>query len=109
MKKQPLYFRMGSYVLASICLLFVSVFLKSCAKDTTPVKIKSVQLATDAILGNMLTDSKGYTLYYFSNDVDGVSKCTGGCAVVWPPFYDSLLSASTVGAGLNAADRKSVV
>ena len=104
MKKQPLYFRVGLYVLTSAVLLFISVFLKSCAKDTTPEKVKSVQLATDAVLGNILTDSKGYTLYYFSNDIDGQSKCAGGCALTWPPFYDSLLSASTLGTGLNVAD-----
>ena len=109
MKKQPLYFRLGSYALTAICLLLISVFLKGCAKDTTPEKIKSVQLATDAVLGTMLTDSKGFTLYYFSNDIDGASKCTGGCLAVWPIFYDSLLSASSLGAGLNAADFSTLV
>lgn len=104
MKKQPLYFRLGLYVVSAMFLLFISVFLKGCAKDTTPEKIKSVQLSTDAVLGSILTDSKGFTLYYFSNDIDGASKCTGGCLAVWPIFYDSLLSASTLGAGLNAAD-----
>ena len=104
MKKQPLYFRLGPYVVSAMFLLFISVFLKGCAKDTTPEKIKSVQLATDAVLGSILTDSKGFTLYYFSNDIDGASKCTGGCLAVWPIFYDSLLSASTLDAGLNAAD-----
>ncbi len=104
MKKQPLYFRLGFYVVSAMCLLFISVFLKGCAKDKTPEKIKSVQLATDAILGTILTDSKGFTLYYFSNDVDGASKCTGGCLAVWPVFYDSLLSAATLGTGLKASD-----
>jgi predicted lipoprotein with Yx(FWY)xxD motif len=55
-------------------------------------------------LGTILTDNKGYTLYYFSNDVDGASKCTGGCLAVWPIFYDSLLSAGTLGSGLDLAD-----
>jgi predicted lipoprotein with Yx(FWY)xxD motif len=104
MKRQSFFARAGVYAPAILCLLMVSIFGKSCAKAKTPEKIKSVQLATDAILGNILTDSKGFTLYYFSNDVDGVSKCTGGCLAVWPIFYDSLLSASTLGAGLNAAD-----
>ena len=104
MKKQPHYFRLGFYVVSAMYLVFISVFLKGCAKDKTPEQIKSVQLATDALLGTILTDSKGYTLYYFSNDVDGTSKCAGGCLAVWPIFYDSLLSATTLGTGLKAAD-----
>ena len=105
MKKQPPFFRLTSCVIPVLVLLFLSVVFKSCSKSTTPVKVNSVQLATDPVLGTILTDNKGYTLYYFSNDVDGgINKCTGGCLAVWPIFYDSLLSASTLGSGLNVAD-----
>jgi len=105
MKKQVPFFRLKSYVFPVIVLLFLSVLLKSCAKDKTPDKINSVQLATDPVLGTILTDNKGYTLYYFSLDIDGgINKCTSGCLNVWPIFYDSLLSATTLGTGLNAAD-----
>ncbi|MEO5684038.1 MAG: hypothetical protein ABIQ88_15455 [Chitinophagaceae bacterium] len=105
MKKQPSFFRLTLYVVPVTILLFLSIVFKSCSKSTTPEKINSVQLANDAVLGTYMTDSKGFTLYYFSNDVDGgVSKCAGGCLALWPIFYDSLLSASTLGAGLNASD-----
>lgn len=103
-------FRLRSYVIPVLLLMSISVLCKSCAKDKTPEKVNSVQLASDPVLGTILTDNKGYTLYYFSNDVDGgASKCTGGCLPVWPVFYDSLLSASTVGSGLNAADFTTVL
>ncbi len=107
MKKQSPFFRLKTYVVPVMALLFLSILLKSCSKDKTPAaaKITSVQLAADASLGNLLTDNKGYTLYYFSNDVNGgINKCTGGCLALWPIFYDSLLSASTLGSGLNVAD-----
>ena len=105
MKKQPPFFRLTVYVVPVSVLLFLSVVFKSCSKSTTPERVTSVQLTTDAVLGTFLTDNKGYTLYYFSNDVDGsINKCTGGCAAVWPVFYDSLLSASTLGSGLNLSD-----
>lgn len=107
MEKQPLFSRVAVYVTPLLILLFISVVFKSCSKNSTttpPVKITSVQLATDATLGTFLTDNKGNTLYYFSDDIDGTSKCTGGCLTVWPIFYDSLLSATTLGTGLNAAD-----
>ena len=105
MKKQASCFSLPLYVLTAAVLLFFSVVLKSCAKTKTAEKVNSVQLANSAALGSYLTDNKGYTLYYFSNDIDGgINKCTGGCLAVWPIFYDSLLSASTVGTGLNASD-----
>ncbi|MEO5595015.1 MAG: hypothetical protein ABIR15_03140, partial [Chitinophagaceae bacterium] len=105
MKKQPLFSSMTYYVVPVLILLFLSVVFKSCSKSTTPEKISSVQLSTDPVLGTILTDSKGYTLYYFSNDIDGgINKCTGGCLAVWPIFYDSLLSAGTLGSGLNLSD-----
>ena len=104
MKKQS-PFRLTSYAIPVVILLFLSVVFKSCSKSTTPDKIKSVQLATDPVLGTIMTDSKGATLYYFSNDVNGgINKCTGGCLNVWPIFYDSLLSSTTIGTGLNASD-----
>ncbi|HMC84229.1 MAG TPA: hypothetical protein VKI61_01830 [Chitinophagaceae bacterium] len=113
MKKQPLFFRVGTYVLPVVILLFISVVFKSCSKDSTPAtpppKVKSVQLATDATLGTFLTDGKGYTLYYFAIDIDGVGKCAGGCLTAWPVFYDSLLSASTLGTGLTASDFTTVI
>ncbi|HTL06657.1 MAG TPA: hypothetical protein VL307_00325 [Chitinophagaceae bacterium] len=98
-------FRPTSYVLPVIVLLLLSVVFKSCSKSTTPEKVSSVQLASDAVLGSILTDNKNNTLYYFANDVEGgINKCTGGCLAVWPIFYDSLLSPSTIGSGLNASD-----
>ena len=39
----------------------------------------------DASLGKILTDAKGFTLYYYAKDTDGKSVCNGGCAVNWPP------------------------
>jgi predicted lipoprotein with Yx(FWY)xxD motif len=43
-------------------------------------------------------------LYFFSNDASGQDSCTGGCAVLWPPFNISQLTADKLSAGLNLAD-----
>jgi len=61
----------------------------------------NVQLKQDAQLGNILTDANGKTLYFFSNDANGTSACSGGCATTWPIFY---VEAASLPAGLNAAD-----
>ncbi|RFM28345.1 hypothetical protein DXN05_11900 [Deminuibacter soli] len=61
----------------------------------------SVQLASTAKFGSILTDSAGRTLYFFAIDANGNSGCTGGCVAAWPVFYKAQ---PTLAAGLNAAD-----
>lgn len=59
----------------------------------------SVRSGTSA-LGDILVGEDGMTLYGFTNDIDGVSTCTGTCAEAWPP---ALVSANwTVGPGLDS-------
>lgn len=36
--------------------------------------------------GQILVGSNGMTLYTFANDEEGVSNCSGDCAVAWPPL-----------------------
>jgi predicted lipoprotein with Yx(FWY)xxD motif len=55
----------------------------------------TVDLGNKSTLGNFLVDSKGMTLYMFTKDTAGVSNCSGGCTVNWPP----LLTTGTPGAG----------
>lgn len=77
-----------------------------CTKDknsTPPPSPKgpSIQVATNATLGTILTDSTGRTLYFFSPDASGNSTCTGGCLTAWPLFYKQ---DATFGSTLNASD-----
>jgi predicted lipoprotein with Yx(FWY)xxD motif len=51
--------------------------------------------------GNILTDSGGRTLYFFSLDANGRSACSGSCVVAWPVFY---AAAPTLSSGLNSSD-----
>jgi predicted lipoprotein with Yx(FWY)xxD motif len=37
------------------------------------------------MIGTVLADSRGYTVYEFTKDHDRTSACTGACAVAWPP------------------------
>jgi predicted lipoprotein with Yx(FWY)xxD motif len=37
----------------------------------------------------VLTDSRGYTLYYFDDDTSSTAACTGACAQTWPPLMTS--------------------
>jgi predicted lipoprotein with Yx(FWY)xxD motif len=40
-------------------------------------------------LGTVLTNAKGFTLYWFAIDTATSSKCTGSCTTYWPPVTGS--------------------
>lgn len=52
---------------------------------TAPAEDATVALG-DTELGQILVDAEGKTLYLFTNDAEGTSTCTGGCAETWPPL-----------------------
>ncbi|WP_233207874.1 hypothetical protein [Siphonobacter sp. BAB-5405] len=68
--------------------LAAAVLLTACSSDSkndqTPATDVSIQSTS---LGQVLTDSKGKTLYFFARDVAGASVCEGNCLGVWPVFY----------------------
>lgn len=45
-----------------------------------------VKISKNARLGDILTDSRGMTLYIFTDDRENVSNCYDQCAMEWPPF-----------------------
>lgn len=80
----------------------------SCKKDKTttpgvPSNTNDINLATNTILGQYLTNKKGLTLYMFANDADGTSTCTSGCEFTWPAFTTDLATAK-FDAGVKASD-----
>jgi len=91
--------------------ILFTLFGAACKKSTdssntyqqptiTPA-VTGVQLSVDARFGNILTDNNGHSLYFFSNDVSGGTRCVGSCAVTWPVFYKEN---PVIGNGLNASD-----
>ena len=51
----------------------------------------TVKLVENTTFGKILTDSKGISLYYFSDDTKEASECLDGCLNVWPIFYSENL------------------
>ena len=56
----------------------------------TVLQIRKIGPAT------VLTDSRGFTLYWYTSDTSTVSKCTGRCAWLWPP----VIGPAAAGAGV---------
>jgi predicted lipoprotein with Yx(FWY)xxD motif len=46
--------------------------------------VASVRTAS-SLLGRILVDGSGRTLYVFTSDSGGKATCTGPCATIWPP------------------------
>jgi predicted lipoprotein with Yx(FWY)xxD motif len=56
------------------------------AAPASSAAVSGTVLKTAKVMGaTVLTNSKGFTLYWFALDTSTASKCTGGCAGVWPP------------------------
>jgi predicted lipoprotein with Yx(FWY)xxD motif len=65
----------------------------------------TVMIAQQKSLGLFLTDSNGYTLYYFTKDTSAASACNGTCSTLWPPFNATQLSIPTL---INSTDFTSI-
>ncbi len=67
----------------------------SSAAVSTPASSSALMTAT--VNGTkVLTNSKGFTLYWFAPDTSTTSKCNGSCATYWPPVKGP----ATAGAGV---------
>ena len=88
--------------LRAVALSFsLTIALFACEKsetNTSPYSSAKVNIASNATVGNFLTDASGKTLYFFTKDVDGISACTEGCLTNWPIFFEESL---TIGSGLD--------
>ncbi|MDB5155827.1 MAG: hypothetical protein JWR50_534 [Mucilaginibacter sp.] len=96
--------KLSYYIIASLAA--IALLSASCKKSKSPVTpppvaVTGLQLTANATLGNIITDNKGRSVYFFSKDAAATSACVGACAVTWPPFYQANPS---LGTGLTAAD-----
>jgi predicted lipoprotein with Yx(FWY)xxD motif len=83
-----------------LCLIGGIVFLSGCDNDdATPDLPTGINVVAGS---SLLTDDKGRTLYFFSNDAKGVSSCISAeCLNAWPVFY---IETPALGTGLAASD-----
>ena len=57
----------------------------------------SASLLTATVNGTkVLTNAKGFVLYWFAPDTPTSSKCTGSCATYWPPVTGPVTAGSGV-------------
>lgn len=61
----------------------------------------TINVASDPILGQILVDGKGMTLYIFTKDGPDQSNCNAGCIANWPPLLTQ--GNPTLGPGVDAS------
>ena len=94
----------ASLTLCALTLFFIS----SCTQEVlTPATDPDIRLDSTSALGRRMVDKNGYALYFFANDADGQSSCTGNCALNWQRVYVDPATA-VYGDGLSAADFASI-
>lgn len=73
-------------ILAALALLLAAC-AQAGAGSPSPSAAAGIELAvSNTSAGDALAGVGGMTLYVFTNDTDGTSTCTGGCADAWPPL-----------------------
>jgi predicted lipoprotein with Yx(FWY)xxD motif len=85
--------RILAAALATVAVPLVAPALAAAAADD--VKLSASRY------GRILVDGNGRTLYLFTRDRDGKSRCYGDCARAWPPLYAH--GAQAAGEGLDAS------
>lgn len=87
---------------AGVLGIALTALLAGACSNSDETPLNDIRLATNATLGQFLTDQAGKTLYLFSPDVKGNSACTSAqCLAAWPVFYKEN---PTLDAGLTASD-----
>jgi predicted lipoprotein with Yx(FWY)xxD motif len=61
----------------------------------------TLDVSTSTILGHILVDNRGYTLYMFMNDTANTSACDAACQALWPPLEAASLPQA--GSGVDAS------
>jgi predicted lipoprotein with Yx(FWY)xxD motif len=77
-------------VISMLALALLGLAVANAAAPPAAADGGGASLKTTTIGGvAVLTNAKGFTLYWFAPDTSTASKCTGECATYWPPVIGS--------------------
>ena len=95
--------------LAPAGLAAAALMITACGSSSSTAAVASAATASNAAAttGNVLktrtiggvtvlTNAKGFTLYWFAPDTSTTSKCNGSCATFWPPVKGPATAGSGV-------------
>jgi predicted lipoprotein with Yx(FWY)xxD motif len=98
--------RWAATAFTAVVAVLLGLSLAATGPAATTAKSKTALLRTTKIHGvSVLTNSAGYTLYWFAPDSPTKSTCYGACAVYWPPVTGSPVAGSGVTGKLGTIKR----
>jgi predicted lipoprotein with Yx(FWY)xxD motif len=77
--------RQGMLALVALLLLSACGSSSSAAANPT-LPIRTRQVLINGSTQTVLTDGRGFALYFYLPDLPTRSACTGDCATTWPPL-----------------------
>ena len=90
-------FRTATAATAVLATVLLGIALASAGGAEAPAVGGHAELVTTQVRGTtVLTNRKGFTLYWFALDGPSKSRCYGGCAAYWPP----VIGVPTAGPGV---------
>ena len=81
------FFPASPGMLALVALLLLSACGSSSSAAANPtLPIRTRQVLVNGSTQTVLTDGRGFALYFYLPDLPTSSACTGDCATTWPPL-----------------------
>lgn len=76
----------AGWLVGGASIVALAVLIPSVATAASPAPAVTGRLMARTISGvRVLTNAKGFTLYWFAPDTPTTSNCNGSCAAYWPP------------------------
>jgi len=96
----------GAVGLAAAVLAIAACGSSASSSSSPAAGSSATTLKSTTINGTqVLTNSAGFTLYWFVPDTSTTSKCTGSCAAFWPPVKGPATAGSGVTGTLGTITR----
>lgn len=88
-------------LLAVAALVLLSACVKTSSASPGGGGALTVGTGSASGAGTVLVDSRGFTLYHLTTEVNGKIVCTGSCATTWPPLLlPNGTTSATAGSGV---------
>ncbi|HEY7117600.1 MAG TPA: hypothetical protein VH475_13510 [Tepidisphaeraceae bacterium] len=89
----------------SVAALMIGFAIAAVATVAAPAspQLVAVHSTENRALGEILVSASGRTLYHISAEPKNVVRCTGACAVDWPPFVIPAGTKPAAGPGVRAS------
>ena len=95
---------MKKNVIFLLTIASIGMLMTACQQEiAVPAATTDIHLDSNGQVGRHIVDKDGFTLYYFANDANGQSSCTGGCTSTWEKYYADT-NTTTYGNGLLKSD-----